>query len=121
RARVALGEALAVADPDHLRPARLVIALLAGDVGEVFRMRRVGHVYEGGAVELGLPGQRVDRLFRLGDAAVMADIGDPAIPLLVNDRLIGTARLQIAVADQRHVAGLGVLLRRGGTGGADGQ
>ena len=93
RTGIALRQALAVADPHHLRPAGLVIARFARDVGEVFRMRRVGHVDQRGAVELGLAGQRVDRLFRLGNPAVMADIGDPAVALVMNDRLVGAARL----------------------------
>ena len=38
-------------------------------------------------------------------AAVMADIGDVAVALLVDDRLIGAARLQVVVADQAHVLG----------------
>ena len=84
-------------------------------------MRRVGHVDQRGAVELGLAGQRVDRLFRLGNPTVMADIGDPAVALVMNDRLVGATPLQIAVADQRHVAGLGVLLRESATAGADDQ
>src|SRR5438093_1524467 len=82
-------------------------------MGEVFGMRRVGHVDQRGAVELGLPGQRIYRLLRVGDAAVMADIGDPAAGLLMHQRLIGAARLQVAVADQRHVAGLRLLLSEG--------
>jgi hypothetical protein len=90
-------------------------------MGEVFRMRRVGHVDDRGAVVFGLPSQRVDRLLGFRNAAVMADIGDPAVALVVDDRLIGTARLQIAVADQRHVAGLGILLRQGGVRRAEEQ
>ena len=39
-------------------------------------------------------------------AAVVADIGDVAVALLVDDRLIGAARLQVVVADEAHVLGL---------------
>ena len=67
---------------------------------EVFRLLGVGHVDDRGAVELGLAVERVDRLgHRLG-AAVVADIGDVAVALLVDDRLIGAARLQV-VASRR--------------------
>ena len=40
----------------------------------------------------------------------MADVGDEAIALLVDERLVGAAALQVAVADQLHVALLGGLL-----------
>ncbi len=46
-------------------------------------------------------------------AAVMADVGDEAFALLVHERLVGAAALEVAVADQLHVALLGgwLLLR----------
>src|SRR5947207_15424335 len=115
RARVALGEALAVADPHHLRAAGLVIALLAWDMGEGFGMRRVGHIGDRGAGELRLSGQRVDRFLRCRDAAVMADIGNPAVALMMDPRLIGAAPLQIVVADKAHIAGLGLVLSERGS------
>src|ERR1700744_1778003 len=37
----------------------------------------------------------------------MADIGDPAVALMMDGRLIGAARLQIAVPDQLHVGSFG--------------
>jgi hypothetical protein len=40
-------------------------------------------------------------------AAVMADIGDPALALMMDGRLIGAARLQVVIADQFHVGGFG--------------
>ena len=43
----------------------------------------------------------------------MADVGDPAAALLVNDGLVGAAALQIVVADELHVALLGFVLRHG--------
>src|SRR5204862_7810959 len=49
-------------------------------------------------------------------AAVMADIGDETVALLVDGRLVGAACLQVAPAGQLHVGGLGrradLLLRR---------
>ena len=107
RVGVALRQRLAVADARHLRAAVLVVALLARDVREVFRLRRIGDVDDRGAVELGLAGQRIDRLRHLRRAAVVADIGDVAVALLVDGRLIGAARLQVVVADQAHVLRLG--------------
>ena len=35
----------------------------------------------------------------------MADIGDPAVALVMDGRLIGAARLQVVGADQLHVGG----------------
>ena len=40
-------------------------------------------------------------------AAVMADIGDPAVALVMDGRLIGAAGLQVVVPDQLHVGGFG--------------
>jgi hypothetical protein len=93
RLRIALGQRLAVADADHLRAARLGQPFLAGDMGEVSGMMRIGDIDQRGTVELALPGERVERLgLRLG-AAVMADIGDPAAVLRMDRRLIGAAPL----------------------------
>ena len=117
RVGVALGQRLAVANSHHLGAAGLVIAFLGGDMGEVLRMRRVGDVDQRGAVELGLAGERVDRLRIVRGAAVMADIGDPAPVLLMHQRLIGAAPLQVAVADQPHIVRLGRSLRQSGRGG----
>ncbi len=41
---------------------------------------------------------------RVRRAAVVADIGDVAVALLVNGRLVGGAVLQVVVADEAHVA-----------------
>ena len=46
-------------------------------------------------------------------AAVMADVGDPAVPLAVDGGLIRAACLQIVVADELHVALLPFVLRDG--------
>jgi hypothetical protein len=37
----------------------------------------------------------------------MADIGNPTIALMMNRRLVGTARLQIIVPDQLHIGRFG--------------
>ena len=47
----------------------------------------------------------------------MADIGDPAVALMMDGGLIGAARLQVVVPDQLHVGGFRrradlLLLRR---------
>ncbi len=97
----------AVAQPHHLGAAGLALAGLARDVHEIFRPLRNRHVDDGGAVALGLRGERVGL-----SAAVVADVRDPAIPLLVDDRLIPGSGLQIVEADQLHVAHFGPLLRR---------
>ena len=107
RVAVALRQGAAVADARHLRAAGLEIPLLARDVEQVFRLRRIGDVDDRGAVELGLSGERIERLRHLRRAAVMADIGDVAVALLMNGRLIGAARLQVVHADEAHVLGFG--------------
>ena len=66
-----------------------------------FRCAWIGHIDDRGAVEFRAPIERVD----LGNAAVMPDISDPAIALLLDFRVIGAARVQIDMAQQRHVAG----------------
>ena len=70
-------------------------------------MRGIGDVDDRGAVRLGLAGHRIDRIGNVVGAAVMADIGDPAVALMMDGRLIGAARLQVVVADQLHVGGFG--------------
>ena len=37
-------------------------------------------------------------------AAVMPDVGDPAIALPMDERLVGAAALQVVKTDQLHVA-----------------
>jgi hypothetical protein len=37
---------------------------------------------------------------------MMSDIGDPAVSLMMNRRLIGASRLQIVDPDELHVGGL---------------
>ena len=76
-------------------------------------MRRIGHIDERGAVELGLSRQRIYRLLVFRNSAVMADIGNPAVALMMDPRLIGAAPLQIVVADEAHIAGLGLVLGEG--------
>ena len=51
------------------------------------------------------PGHRVDRA-----AAMVADIRDPAITLLLDLGLIRASSLQIAVADELHIAAVGAFL-----------
>ena len=98
---------LAVADARHRRAARLRLARRAGDVVQVPRLRRIGHVHDGGAVLLHLAGERVHP-----QAAVVADVGDEAAALLVDHGLIGGAGLQIVGADEPHVVLLGGPRRR---------
>ena len=124
RVGIALGQALAVADAHHLRAARLVLSLLPRNVLQIFRMRGIGDVDDRRAVRLGLARQRVEGHRNIVGAAVMADIGDLAVALVMDGRLIGAARLQVAIADQLHVLGFGrradlLLLRRSAVGAGD--
>jgi hypothetical protein len=48
----------------------------------------------------------------------MADIGDPAAPLMMDHGLVGRAALQIIVADEPHIALLRFSGRRRSLGGA---
>ena len=74
-------------------------ARLSGDVGEIARALRIRHVQDRRPVGLDLPGQRIGH-----PAAVVADVRDVPIALTVDGRLVDAAGLQIAVADERHVA-----------------
>ena len=124
RVAVALGQRLAVADPHHLRAAALVFSGLPGNVVQIFRVRGIGDVDDRGAVRLGLAGQGIDRIGNGVGAAVMADIGDPAVALVMDGRLIGAARLQVVIPDQPHVGGFRrradrLALRIGGAAACD--
>ena len=103
---IALGQHAAGADAHHLGAAVLVGPFKTGDMLEILRMRRVGHVDDRGAVEFRLARQRIDRLGNVRRPAVMADISDVAIALMRDRRLIGTAPLQVIAADEAHVHGL---------------
>ena len=107
RVAVAPRQARAVAQAHHLGAAVLGQPLRARQVVQVFGLRRIGDVEDRGAVELRLPVHRVDRLGNRGGAAVMADIGDPAVALAMDQRLVSAARLQVVVAHEAHVLGLG--------------
>jgi hypothetical protein len=117
-ARVALRQILAGAGAHHLRSALLAETFRPRNMCQVFRLGRVGHVHDRGAVELVLAGQGVEWFRDLGGAAVMPDIEDVAVALLLDGGLIGAARLQVVVADEAHVQRFGlcanVLLLRGG-------
>src|SRR5258706_1508766 len=88
-ALVALGQLAAVAYAHHLRPARLRQSGFAGNVGQVAGFFRIGHIDDGRAVVFLLSREGVHDV-----VAVVADIGDPAAALLVDDGLIGAAPLE---------------------------
>ncbi len=67
----------------------------------------IGDVDNGRAVRLVLAGLRIDGRRDIVGSTVMSDIGDPAIALVVDRRLIGAARLQIVGADKLHIGGFG--------------
>jgi len=107
RVAIALRQALAVADPHHLGAARFVLAFLARQVTQILRLRGIGDIDDRRAVRFGLAGLRIDRRRDVVTAAVMADIGDPAVALMMDGRLIAAARLQVAGSDQLHVESFG--------------
>src|SRR5690348_7391562 len=97
----------AVAHPRHLRSTSFgnaILGRLARNVREIARMGRVRHVDDRGAVILLLPSKRIHLR-----AAVMAEVGDPALPLLVNRGLVGAARLQVVITYDLHIALLFLL------------
>jgi len=76
-------------------------------VAQIFWLLGIGDVDDRRAVRLGLAGLRIERRRNIVGAAVMSDIGDPAVALMMDGRLIGAARLLIVAADQFHVGGFG--------------
>src|SRR5262249_29761266 len=106
-ALVPLRQLGAVAHSRHLGAAGLGEPRLPGDVRQVLRVLRIRHVDDRGAVVLLLARQRVEHV-----VAVVADVRDPAIALLVNRGLIGAASLQIAIADELEVLLLGLVVLR---------
>jgi hypothetical protein len=73
-------------------------------MSQVLRVLRIGHVDDRSAVGLFLPRDRVDRA-----SAMMPHIGDPAVTLLLDLRLIRAASLQVVVADELHVGTVGAF------------
>ena len=121
RAGVAFRQILAVADARHLPAAGFVGAFLSRQMPQIFRMRGIGDVDDRRPVEFGLPGDRIHGLQDIVGTAMVTDVGDPAIALAMNGRLIGRAALQVVVADQPHVRGfrrIADLRRIRGNGGA---
>ena len=110
-ASVGARQLAAVAHTHHLRAAGFGQARLAWNVGQVLRLLRIGDVEDRRAVVLALAGEWICRL-----AAVVADVGDPAVALFVHDRLIGASSLQVMVADELHVALFGLRRPLGGWG-----
>jgi hypothetical protein len=103
-ARVAVRELVAAADLNHLRPA------LGGQVVEIDRIPLVRDIDDRVAVFLDRAGQRIACF-----AVVVADIGDPPSVLLLDDAVIGAARLQVVKADEARVVGffaVAILRRR---------
>src|SRR5438876_985226 len=72
----------AVAAAHHLRPSRLRLAGGARDMTQVARATGIGHIHDGGAAPLHLRGEGIRF-----QPAVMADVGDPAVALVMDDGL----------------------------------
>jgi hypothetical protein len=66
-------------------------------------MGRIGYVENRGSVKFGMAGQWICWLWDRIGSTVVANIGNPAIPLMMNGRLIRRATLQIVKSDQAHV------------------
>src|ERR1700730_9626321 len=81
------------------------IPRLAWDMGHVLGMLGIGDVDERSPVGLHLAGEGVKLL-----ATMVADVRDPARALLLDNRLIGAAGLQVVVTHQVHIAGPGCSL-----------
>ena len=98
---IALGQIAPGTDTHHLRAAALGAALLPRYMKQRFRRARIGNINNRRAVKFRAAIERI----HLGRAAVMPDIGNPAIALLLDFRVISTARVQIDMSQKRHVAG----------------
>src|SRR5205814_1639218 len=80
-----------VTHTNHLRATRLSAARcrrLAGNVSNIFRLLGICDIDNRRAVVLLFAGERIELR-----AAMMTDIRDPSVALLVNGRLISAARL----------------------------
>src|ERR1700755_1595476 len=75
-ALVGAGQLATVTDAHHLCATGLALTGLARDMGEVFRLLRVGDIDDRCPIILLLTSKWID-----GAAAVMTDVGDPAIAL----------------------------------------
>ena len=108
----AFGQVGAVADAHHLRAAGFALRPARPECARGSAGLR-GSVTSTIEVPLSsvAAGQRVHGL-----AAVVADVCDPAPALLWIDRLVGAARLQRLVAEQRHVRSARAVLRDCRTG-----
>src|SRR5439155_14146807 len=95
-----------IAHARHLRAAGLVAANLTWNVKQVSRPRRIRHVEDRRAVELLLPGERIDRSWNRVGAAMMADIRNPTVALPMDGGLVSTSTFEVVGADKPHVTGL---------------
>jgi type I restriction enzyme M protein len=80
-----------------------VCSLLSWQMAQINRMRRIGYVNNRRPVKFGLSGYRIDRLCDSIRAAMVPDISDPTISLMVNGRLICGAPLQIVETYKAHI------------------
>src|ERR1700693_1738494 len=81
---------------------------------QIFRMSGIGYVGDRGAVAFAFSSERIDC-----SPALMPDVGDPASVLLDDNRQKRAAPLQVAVADESHVPGIGALVVLRGLRGCD--
>ena len=97
----------AVTDAHHLRAPRFApTSRVARNMGQVPWLLRIGDVDNRRPVRFLLAGQGIE----LG-ASMVADVGDPAFALFLDNGLIGASGLKIVVADQVHVVFFDALLR----------
>ena len=79
---ICIGKLAAVTRPDHLRAAGLADSRAAREMFEIARARWVRDIDDRGTVRLHVAGHGIER-----SPAMMTDVGDPAVALLVNDWL----------------------------------
>src|SRR5262245_47435559 len=100
--RIALWQLFPGAGPHHLCATGFTrTARRPWYVMQIARMLRVRHIYDGGPIRLRLAVQRIER-----SATVMTDIGNKPSTLLLDDRLIRGAVLQVTKAHKCHISGL---------------
>jgi len=110
------GSAFAIAEcRNHLARARRprTWPSCPGIMPQIFRLRGIGDIDDGGAIwARPCPVRGLTGAGDVVGAAVMADIGDPAIALMMDGRLITRLRAcQVAGSDQLHVGTLRVARR----------
>src|SRR5262249_11359524 len=80
------------------------LAWQARNVRKVSWLGRITHINDRGAAVFGLSGQSVHGLWHVYRSTVMPDIGDVAVALMMDRRLVSATGVQIVVSDESHIS-----------------